>query len=116
MTVQEEQPIAATEIPLIKDLPESSPTKAPKRKIQDPESSESTNEPVTKQSKPNTEVYEAVLLDIEGTTTPITFVHDVLFPYVRNHMVEFLEKHWDDAECQERIHDLRLQVGWNRDI
>ena len=25
----------------------------------------------------------AVLLDIEGTTTPIAFVHDVLFPYAR---------------------------------
>lgn len=25
----------------------------------------------------------AVLLDIEGTTTPIRFVHDVLFPYAR---------------------------------
>jgi enolase-phosphatase E1 len=26
---------------------------------------------------------EAVLLDVEGTTTPIAFVHDVLFPYAR---------------------------------
>ena len=27
-----------------------------------------------------------VLLDIEGTTTPIRFVHDVLFPYARIHL------------------------------
>lgn len=27
-----------------------------------------------------------VLLDIEGTTTPIAFVHDVLFPYARTHL------------------------------
>lgn len=26
---------------------------------------------------------KVVLLDIEGTTTPITFVHDTLFPYAR---------------------------------
>lgn len=26
---------------------------------------------------------KVVLLDIEGTTTPITFVYDVLFPYAR---------------------------------
>lgn len=26
---------------------------------------------------------KVVLLDIEGTTTPITFVHDILFPYAR---------------------------------
>jgi len=30
----------------------------------------------------------AVLLDIEGTTTPIAFVHDVLFPYARAHVRE----------------------------
>jgi enolase-phosphatase E1 len=32
----------------------------------------------------------AVLLDIEGTTTPIAFVHDVLFPFARAHLHEFL--------------------------
>src|SRR5678816_3665981 len=33
---------------------------------------------------------KAILLDIEGTTTPIAFVHDVLFSYARNHVREFL--------------------------
>jgi enolase-phosphatase E1 len=32
----------------------------------------------------------AILLDIEGTTTPIAFVHDVLFGYARDHVEEFL--------------------------
>lgn len=32
----------------------------------------------------------AILLDIEGTTTPIAFVHDVLFSYAREHVREFL--------------------------
>jgi enolase-phosphatase E1 len=32
----------------------------------------------------------AILLDIEGTTTPIVFVHDVLFSYARDHVREFL--------------------------
>lgn len=32
----------------------------------------------------------AILLDIEGTTTPIAFVHDVLFSYARDHVREFL--------------------------
>jgi enolase-phosphatase E1 len=31
-----------------------------------------------------------VVLDIEGTTTPISFVYDVLFPYARTHLREFL--------------------------
>lgn len=33
------------------------------------------------------------LLDIEGTTSPISFVYDVLFPYARNHMVEYVSMH-----------------------
>jgi len=32
-----------------------------------------------------------VLLDIEGTTTPIAFVHDVLFPYARARVRTYLE-------------------------
>ncbi len=32
----------------------------------------------------------AILLDVEGTTTPIAFVHDVLFSYARDHVREFL--------------------------
>jgi enolase-phosphatase E1 len=32
----------------------------------------------------------AILLDIEGTTTPIAFVYDVLFPYARAHFREYL--------------------------
>lgn len=31
-----------------------------------------------------------ILLDIEGTTTPIAFVHDVLFSYARAHASDFL--------------------------
>ena len=35
----------------------------------------------------------AILLDIEGTTTPIAFVVDVLFPYARRHLRRHLERH-----------------------
>jgi enolase-phosphatase E1 len=35
----------------------------------------------------------AYLLDIEGTTTPVAFVYDVLFPYAREHVAGFLERH-----------------------
>jgi enolase-phosphatase E1 len=34
---------------------------------------------------------EAIVLDIEGTTTPIAFVVDVLFPYARTHLRRHLE-------------------------
>jgi enolase-phosphatase E1 len=34
----------------------------------------------------------AILLDIEGTTTPVAFVYEVLFPYARQHAGEFLQR------------------------
>jgi enolase-phosphatase E1 len=42
-----------------------------------------------------------VLLDIEGTTTPIAFVHDILFPFARAHLASFLRTHGGDAEVAE---------------
>lgn len=35
----------------------------------------------------------AVLLDIEGTTTPIAFVYQTLFPYARAHLAPYLAQH-----------------------
>src|SRR4030095_15065998 len=37
-----------------------------------------------------------MLLDIEGTTTPIAFVHDVLFTYARQHVRDYLAQHLND--------------------
>ena len=39
----------------------------------------------------------AVLLDIEGTTTPIAFVTQVLFPHARTHLRSHLERHRHSA-------------------
>ncbi|XP_056424897.1 enolase-phosphatase E1 isoform X2 [Hyla sarda] len=52
----------------------------------------------------------AILLDIEGTTTPITFVKDILFPYIQDNVEEYLQKHWQEEECQEDVLQLRLQA------
>ena len=51
--------------------------------------------------------WQAVLLDIEGTVTPISFVHDVLFPYARAHVESFLDSHSNQAEVQADIKKLR---------
>ena len=40
----------------------------------------------------------AILTDIEGTTTPIAFVRDTLFPYARAQLPGFLADHAQDAE------------------
>jgi 2,3-diketo-5-methylthio-1-phosphopentane phosphatase len=35
---------------------------------------------------------QAILLDIEGTTTPVDFVHNVLFSYARGHLGKFVHQ------------------------
>ncbi len=45
----------------------------------------------------------AVVLDIEGTITPISFVRDVLFPFARAHLKEFLTRHQDDPAVKAEI-------------
>ncbi|KAK7490207.1 hypothetical protein BaRGS_00018552 [Batillaria attramentaria] len=41
---------------------------------------------------------KAIVFDIEGTTTPITFVKDRLFPYVRDNIEKYLTDKYDDAK------------------
>jgi len=48
-----------------------------------------------------------ILLDIEGTTTPIDYVYKVLFPYARAHMKAFLDEHLSDEEIRADIASLR---------
>jgi enolase-phosphatase E1 len=49
----------------------------------------------------------AVLLDIEGTTTPIAFVHEVLFAYARSHVRQYLLEHSSSAEVVADLARLR---------
>lgn len=44
-----------------------------------------------------------ILLDIEGTTTPIAFVHDVLFSYARTHASEFLKNNITSDEVRADV-------------
>ena len=45
----------------------------------------------------------AILTDIEGTTTSVSFVFEVLFPYARAHLAEFLAARADDAAVREQL-------------
>ncbi len=49
-----------------------------------------------------------ILLDIEGTTTDITFVHSVLFPYAAQHLASFLEAHQHEPRIQNCLQDPEL--------
>jgi enolase-phosphatase E1 len=51
----------------------------------------------------------AVVLDIEGTTTPIDFVHKALFGYAREHVGEFLERHWSSPPVRADIASLEAE-------
>ena len=51
----------------------------------------------------------AILLDIEGTTTPVEFVHQVLFPYARARVREYLEAHATDPGVIADIATLRSE-------
>lgn len=50
---------------------------------------------------------KAVLLDIEGTTTPITFVTEKLFPYVRRELRNYLTSKWSEEGVQADVAALR---------
>ncbi len=49
----------------------------------------------------------AIVLDIEGTVTPIAFVTGTLFPYARAHLREYLTARADDPELRTLLVQLR---------
>ena len=51
------------------------------------------------------------LLDVEGTTSPVSLVSEQLFPYARKHLEGYLREHWNEAETQA---DLALLAEENR--
>ena len=46
-----------------------------------------------------------ILTDIEGTTSSISFVKDVLFPYARERLPAFVLTHADQPEVQHWLHE-----------
>jgi enolase-phosphatase E1 len=56
-------------------------------------------------------VIRAILTDIEGTTSSITFVKDVLFPYARTRLPAFVETHGDTPEVQHWLHEAAKEAG-----
>jgi len=53
----------------------------------------------------------AILTDIEGTTTSISFVFNVLFPYARNHIAGFVRANLDNPAVQKELHAINQEVG-----
>ncbi len=51
----------------------------------------------------------ALLLDIEGTTTPVDFVYHVLFPFASQRLDSFLRQHFRDPGVRAHIEALKAQ-------
>lgn len=60
--------------------------------------------------------FDVVILDIEGTTSPIAFVYDVLFPYARLHLRDYLASNWGNKDLLEDLHLLKEESGSKEDL
>nr|XP_039273732.1 enolase-phosphatase E1-like isoform X1 [Styela clava] len=57
---------------------------------------------------------KAIVVDIEGTTTPITFVTEVLFPYIKENIKTYLTKNWNEKELLDDYEALRALAESDR--
>ncbi|XP_047469693.1 enolase-phosphatase E1-like [Penaeus chinensis] len=53
---------------------------------------------------------DVIMLDIEGTTTSISFVKDELFPFVRREVRNHLEATWEEEETKADVAALTRQA------
>ena len=53
----------------------------------------------------------AILTDIEGTTSSISFVKDVLFPYARRELPRFVREHRDDPDVRRWLDLVATEHG-----
>ncbi len=51
-----------------------------------------------------------VITDIEGTTTDIRFVHDVLFPFARKHLPAYVEQNQQLDKVQKVIAEVKAEL------
>jgi enolase-phosphatase E1 len=54
---------------------------------------------------------DAILTDIEGTTSSLSFVKDVLFPYAAEHLPAFVRAHAEEPEVQAQLDAVRAETG-----
>ncbi|MGW0518200.1 acireductone synthase [Crossiella sp. NPDC003009] len=54
---------------------------------------------------------QAVVLDIEGTTSPLAAVHEQLFPYARARVADWLAEHRGTPAATEVLDGVRAELG-----
>jgi len=51
-------------------------------------------------------VTKAILTDIEGTTSSLSFVKDALFPYSRSRVAEFVRAHANEPPVRDQLDEV----------
>jgi enolase-phosphatase E1 len=54
---------------------------------------------------------KAIVTDIEGTTSSLSFVKDVLFPYAWDHLPGFISSHADEPAVREQLEAVAREAG-----
>jgi len=54
---------------------------------------------------------KAIVTDIEGTTSSLSFVKDVLFPYARANLTDYVRRHQDEPQVKTLLEDTCKEVG-----
>ena len=66
----------------------------------------------------NNTTIKALVTDLEGTTSSLSFVKDILFPYARQHMAAFIKTEKDKKQITKKLSELNgaekyIIVFWN---
>jgi enolase-phosphatase E1 len=61
----------------------------------------------------NKTMVKTIVTDIEGTTSSLSFVKDVLFPYSREHMAEFVRAQAQQPAVRQELDEVRRLSGKN---
>ena len=54
---------------------------------------------------------KAIVTDIEGTTSSLSFVKDVLFPYARANLADYVHHHKDEPQVKTLLEDTGKEAG-----
>jgi enolase-phosphatase E1 len=54
---------------------------------------------------------KAIIADVEGTTSSIGFVHEILFPYAASQLADFVRAHGSEPEVAALLDDVRREAG-----
>jgi len=58
---------------------------------------------------------KAIVTDIEGTTSSLSFVKEVLFPYARANLANYVRRHADESQVKVLLEDACKEVGTELD-